>query len=342
VRSLLTDQEYAVLSRHYGLDLPANFEGAWHLYVVRSLQDIADELHLALVDAQAVLASARDKLFEVREQRVRPGRDEKILTAWNGLMIKGMALAGRRLGRQDFIASAEQALAFVRENLWVDGRLLATCKEGKAHLMAYLDDYAFLADGVLALLEARWCDEDLQLLTALLDVLLEHFAAEDGGFYFTADDHEKLIQRPRPWMDEATPSGNGIAAQVLLRAGYLLGNGHYLKAAEQTLHAAWHDVSGFPHAHNALLTAAEEFLFPIETLVLRGEPDELAQWTATLNRQYAPRRLQMAIPADAPLSPGALAGYAAPETGVLAYRCTAGRCLPPISSIELLGMNETI
>jgi len=293
-----------------------------------------------------LLASSREKLFLARETRVHPGRDEKILTSWNGLMIKGMAVAGRRLDRQDFIASSEQALAFVRENLWVNGRLLATCKDGKAHLMAYLDDYAFLADGVLALLEARWNDEDLQLLVDLLDVLLAHFAAEAGGFYFTADDHEKLIQRPRPWMDEATPSGNGIAAQVFLRAGYLLGESRYLQAAEKTLRASWCDVRGFPHTHNALLTAAEEFLYPTQTVVLRGAGEsaadsasgELVQWMTILNKQYVPRRLQVAIPSDAPRLPGALAGYAAPESGVLAYQCAEGRCLPPVSELQGLGV----
>jgi len=346
VQQLLTAGEYAVLSQHYGLDRAPNFEGAWHLHVFRSLENIADELHLELPSVQSMLKTAREKLLVARETRVHPGRDEKILTSWNGLMIKGMAVAGRRLDRQDFIASAEQALDFVRNNLWVDGRLLATSKDGKAHLVAYLDDYAFLADGVLALLEARWCNDDLQMLIALLDVMLEHFAADDGGFYFTADDHEKLIQRPRPWMDEATPSGNGIAAQVLLRVGYLLGNSRYVDAAEKTLRAAWQDVRGFPHAHNALLTAAEEFLYPTETIVLRsagesaGAAEEMAQWTAALNQEYAPRRLLVAIPGDAPVPPGALAAYTAPAAGVIARVCREGRCLPPLGNLAELHRRE--
>ncbi|HEC18638.1 MAG TPA: thioredoxin domain-containing protein [Gammaproteobacteria bacterium] len=340
VQQALTGQEYAVVSRHYGLDRPANFEGAWHLYVSLSVQEVADELQQNVNEVQALLASARQKLFALREKRVRPGRDEKILTSWNGLMIKGMAMAGRRLGRGAYIRSAEQALAFVRETLWVNGRLLATCKEGRAHLMAYLDDYAFLADGVLALLEARWSEDDMQFLQALLDVLLTHFSAEGGGFYFTADDHEKLIQRPRPWMDEATPAGNGIAAQVLLRVGYVLGEQRYLEAAEKTLRAAWQDVKGFPHAHNALLTAAEEYLYPTETMVLRGEAAGLAEWMTQLNKQYAPRRLVLAIPSETQALPGALAGYAPPESGVLAYVCREGSCLPPVASIELLGASD--
>ena len=336
VQRELSDQEYAVATRHYGLDGPPNFEGAWHLHVSRSQEDIARELHLDVADVRRYLASARQKLFAVRESRIRPGRDEKILTSWNGLMIKGMAVAGRRLGSPECIASAERALDFVRNNLWVDNRLLATCKDGKAHLMAYLDDYVFLADGVLALLEARWKDDDMTLLMSLMDAVLAHFSAENGGFYFTADDHEKLIQRPLPWMDEATPSGNGIAAQVLLRLGYLLGEARYLDAAEATLKASWQDVQSFPQAHNALITAAEEWLYPTETVVLRGPQHAFDEWVSVLAADYAPRRLVMAIPDDATRLPGALAGYVAPAAGVYAYLCREGRCLSPLKELDQL------
>lgn len=339
VQRLLSDTEYAVVVRHYGLDRDANFEGAWHLHIFCSMEDVAAELQIDLDEAQRRLTSARQKLLAAREPRVRPGRDEKILTSWNGLMIKGMAVAGHRLGRKDFIESAERALDFVRERLWVDARLLATCKDGKAHLMAYLDDYVFLADGVLALLEARWNDDDLKLAIALMDAVLAHFGASDGGFYFTADDHEQLIQRPRVWMDEATPAGNGIAAQVLLRLGYLLGEARYIEAAESTLRAAWHDISGYPQAHNALLTAVEEFLYPTETVVLRGEANALAPWVQELARKYSPRRMIFAIPTDATITAEALAGHKTPESGVVAYVCQAGRCLEPVSELDRLLAN---
>lgn len=334
VQQSLDDREYAVLTRHYGLDRAPNFEGAWHFHVFRSPEDIAKELSLKMSEVQGCLSSARQKLFDVRESRVRPGRDEKILTSWNGLMIKGMAVAGLRLAQPTFIASAEQSVKFVREKLWVDGRLLATCKDDKAHLMAYLDDYVFLADGLLALLEARWNDDDCQLLIELMDVVLLHFSADGGGFYFTADDHEQLIQRPRPWMDEALPSGNGIAAQLLLRLGYLLGEPRYLEAAEATLKAAWQDIQGFPQAHNALLTAVEEYLYPTETVVLRGAEEMLAQWHSALAADYAPRRLLLAIPDSATALPGALADYASPATGVTAYVCREGHCMAPVTTLD--------
>lgn len=333
----LDDDEYAIVARHYGLDGASNFEGAWHFHVCRSVEDIASELHLDVATVMARLSSAREKLFSCRESRVRPGRDEKILSSWNGLMIKGMAVAGRRLNRPEFIRSAEQALDFVRNTLWVDGRLLATSKDGKAHLMAYLDDYVFLADGILSLLEARWNDDDFCLLVELMEVVLAHFSAQNGGFYFTADDHEKLIQRPRPWMDEATPSGNGIAAQLLLRLGYLLAESRYLDAAEATLKAAWKDIQGFPHAHNALLNALEESLYPTEIVVFRGRQELLSEWLQALSADYAPRRLCLAIPEGADALPGALVSYEVPAAGVSAYVCREGGCLSPLSDLgELL------
>jgi len=336
VQTLLSTEEYDVVSRHYGLDRTSNFEGAWHLHIFRSLEEVAGEIGITVDSARQYLISARKKLFVVREKRIHPDRDEKILTSWNGLMIKGMAVAGRRLNRPDFVKSAEYALDFIRETLWIDGRLLATCKDNKAHLMAYLDDYVFLIDGILSLLETRWRNEDMLFAIELTNVVLQHFQSEQGGFYFTADDHEKLIQRPRPWMDEATPAGNGIAAQVLLRLGYLLGNADYLDAAEETLQSAWHEMKQFPHAHNALLTAVEEYLSPTETVIIRGPDKESQLWANSMSKAYAPNRLVLTILADPLTFPGSLADYEAPDTGVAAYVCREGACLAPVSELREL------
>lgn len=332
VEALLSADEFSVLAPYYGLDREANFEGHWNLHVFRSVESIAETLAINGELARAHLAEAKKKLFNAREARIRPSRDEKILTSWNGLMIKGMAVAGRRFGRSDLIESAQRALAFVHDTLWVDGRLLATFKDGKARLMAYLDDYVFLIDGILSLLEARWREQDLSFAIELMEVVLAHFSAENGGFYFTANDHEQLIQRPRLWMDEAIPAGNGIAAQVLLRLGYVLGNAAYIEAAEKTLRAAWPELRQLPHAHNALLTAAEEFLYPTETIILRGKSDDMSEWTADLEQDYAPGRLILAIPPDAKNLPLALAGYVVAGEGVVGYVCRAGQCLKPVTT----------
>ncbi|HRY16190.1 MAG TPA: thioredoxin domain-containing protein, partial [Candidatus Competibacteraceae bacterium] len=205
VREQLTTEEYAVFAVCYGLELPANFEGhAWHLRVAAEPAELARRLNVEPAQVNAWLTAAQRKLFSVRSKRIWPGRDEKILTAWNGLAIRGMAIAGRHLGQPDFVASAERALDFIHNQLWRAGRLQAVYKDGQSRLNAYLDDYAFLIDGILELLQCRWRDGDLDFALALADVLLDRFEdRRNGGFYFTADDHETLIQRPKPPHDDA-------------------------------------------------------------------------------------------------------------------------------------------
>ncbi|MDQ5910151.1 MAG: uncharacterized protein QG599_2247 [Pseudomonadota bacterium] len=267
VRELLNVEEYAALAVCYGLELPPNFEGsAWHLRLTAEPMELAQRLRVEPTQVNAWLTSARNELFTVRSQRIWPGRDEKILTAWNGLAIRGMAVAGRLLERNDFVASAERALDFIQTRLWQNGRLLAVHKDGQSRLNAYLDDYAFLIDGVLELRECRCREGDLDFAQALADVLLDQFEDRTaGGFYFTAHDHEPLIQRPKPPHDDALPSGNGVAAQVLLKLGRLTGEDRYRQAAERTLHWAWPTLRQIPTACSALLMALADNLEPAPT-----------------------------------------------------------------------------
>jgi Highly conserved protein containing a thioredoxin domain len=318
VRALLNDAEYQLFAQRFGFDREPNFEGHWHLHAYEDTQALAKARGLSLEQVEQLLNSARRKLFAVREHRLRPGRDEKILTSWNGLMIQGMAHAGRVLGRPELRASAQRALQFIREHLWQNGRLYATYKDGRAHLAAYLDDYAFLIEGILELLQARWESADLAFALELAEVLLNHFEdRERGGFFFTADDHETLIHRPKPLMDDATPSGNGIAAHVLGRLGHLLGETRYLKAAERTLKAAWPALQQSPHAYNTLLLALEEYLYPPQILILRGKPKAMAAWQRRSNERYAPHRITLAIPSEADNLPASLEARRAKEGGVL-------------------------
>jgi len=340
VRALLTADEYNIFAPVYGLDRPPNFENhAWNLHVFQSPQAAAERLGLDVNQAATRLASARSTLLAARAARVPPGRDDKVLTSWNGLMIKGMARAGRLLDRPDFIASAERAFEFIRARMWKDDRLLASYKDGRAHLNAYLDDYAFLIDAGLELLQARWRDGDLDFLVELAETLLDHFEdMSGGGFFFTADDHEQLIHRPKPASDEAIPSGNGIAAQVLLRLGHLLGASHYLDAAHNTLTALYRDIERYPSGHNALLVAVEETLHPTQTIVLRGNAEALPAWQARCAQRYAPRRLTLAIPNNAKDLPGMLAQRTGKKDGVTAYVCTGHACEAPITELAQLDL----
>eukprot|EP00119_Amphimedon_queenslandica_P003966 XP_003391411.1 PREDICTED: uncharacterized protein LOC100638150 [Amphimedon queenslandica] len=179
VRSHVPDDEYIALAPRFGLDRPPNFESThWHLHVDSSIEEVARQTGLSESESAARIDRALARLFEARSKRVYPGRDEKVIASWNGLMIKGMAVAGSILGSQAMIDSAARAVDFIRNAMWIDGRLLATYKDGRARFNAYLDDHACLIDGILALLAARWSAENLSFAIDLVERTL--IAAREG------------------------------------------------------------------------------------------------------------------------------------------------------------------
>lgn len=328
--------DYEPFARRFGLSRGANFEGRWHLRICADYHELANVLGGDAPALELRVNDARERLFKRRAARVHPGRDDKILTSWNALMIKGLAIAGSVFERSDYVTAAATAVDFIRARLWRDGRLLATYKDGKAHLNAYLDDYAFLIDALVHLLAARWRSIDLNFAIELADCLLADFQDdENGGFFFTAHDHEALIQRSKPVTDDALPAGNGIAAWSLGRLGHLLGESRYLDAAERTLAAAWASIERTPGAHNALLLALEEYLVPPTSVILRGEGPAFDQWKRRLDDVYAPTRQCFAIPASAKTLPGLLSQPMV-EHLVTAYVCRGHQCLAPIQDLAEL------
>jgi len=335
VRLHTTEEECAVVTARFGLDRAANFEGAhWHLAVARPLPEVAAGLDRPLAECEALLASARAKLFAAREARVRPGRDEKILTSWNALMIEGMAHAGRACGRADWLASASHALAFIRKEMWQDGRLLATFKDGRAHLNAYLDDYAYLLKAVLELLQDEFDAGLLAFAKALADVLLARFEDKPGGFFFTSHDHEALIHRVKTGRDNATPSGNGVAAFALQRLGHLTGETRYLESADRTLRLYYPDVCRQPGGFATLLTALEESLIPPAMVVIRGPQEQLIDWKRKISANYWPWVVSVGVPPERTDLPSILDK---PERRTVnAWVCAGVKCLEPIDDFSCL------
>ena len=192
VAALINADQYELLARKYGLNKDPNFEGKWHLTAREAVDD-----------PDGLINQARAILLAERETRVAPGRDEKQLTSWNALAIRGLAIAGRVLDREDLIDAAATAVEMLRDKLVVGGRLHASYKDGEARFPAYLDDHAFMIDALLELLQSRWNSAHLGFAVQLADLLLEHFEDKvGGGFFFTADDHETLMHRPKPLADE--------------------------------------------------------------------------------------------------------------------------------------------
>ena len=336
VASLLSMEEYAIVAAHYGLEQTPNFEyKQWNLIVALPLTTIAENRQLPLQQVEQQLASARHKLLAARAGRVRPGRDEKILVSWNALMIKGMAHAGRILDQPDWIASAQQAVDFIHARMWQNGRLLATAKDGKAHLNAYLDDYAFMLDALLELMQASFRLADLEFARALADVLLDQFEdPQAGGFFFTSHDHERLIHRPKPGHDNATPAGNGSAAFALQRLGFLLGDVRYLNAAERTLALYYPALARQPGGFSSLLMTLQEHLIPPQIIILRSAPGQSEAWRHQLFQRYAPEKLILALEGELAGLPAALAK---PQTqNVSAWICQGAQCSPALDDCRKL------
>lgn len=338
VAAVLTAEEYAVIAPYYGLDRPPNFENQyWHFEVAQTIEAIAAHNHIDQETTQQLISSARKKLLAQRELRVRPGRDEKILTSWNALMIKGMARAGQIFEREEWINSALQAMDFIRAKLWQDdGYLLATFKDGKAHLNAYLDDYAFLLDSLLTLIQIRFRQIDFDCALTLAEALLTRFEDKtSGGFFFTSHDHEKLIHRPKTGHDGATPSGNGIAAITLQRSGYLLNEPRYLAAAERTLNIFSDALRHQASSHCSLLIALEEHLEPIRTIHLSGNETELRAWLKALI-PCSLNTISVAFPHELSGLPNSLTKRSALSEKVSARICEGRQCLPKIHSLNEL------
>jgi len=336
IRDLLDTDEYALVKPYYGLDATPNFENhAWNLRISQPLGEIAQHLNLGAEQASARLSSAQAKLFAARERHIRPGRDEKILGSWNGLMIAGMAKAARTFNRTDWLQSTQQAMDFVRTTLWQNGTLLATHKDGKTHLNAYLDDHAFLLNAALELLQTEYRNTDMAFAIQLADALLARFEDEqNGGFFFTSHDHETLIQRNKTGQDNATPSGNGIAAQALLRLAELTGDKRYAEAAERCLKLFFPVMQKAASQFTSLCTALEAATQPPSLLVLRGAESETAAWRAAFAKRYLPGLMIISLTGDETDLPAALQK---PKSSTMtAWLCHGTQCLPPITNPDKL------
>lgn len=333
IQNLLSKDEYALFGPHYGLDHPPNYEEhAWHLRISTPFSQLTQRLQLPPDHAQAVLNRAKEKLLSVRSQRIHPGRDEKILTSWNALMITGMTRAARVFAEKAWCQSAQLALDFIQHTLWNGERLNATYKDGRARLNAYLDDYAFLLQALLEMMQTEFRASDLNFARTLADALLNYFEdTSDGGCYFTSHDHEQLLDRPKTGHDNATPSGNGIAAQTLFVLGHLLGEQRYLSVAERIVRLFYPHFER--HGFCSLLVALEFYLQPPTIVILRGPQTACNEWHTTLAKTYRPHSIIINVGEHRALPPALHKPLtAAPQ----AWVCRGTHCLIPIDDLTLL------
>ena len=255
---------------------------------------VMDQVDVEPEVLEEVLREGKDKLLEVRNQRVAPGRDDKVLTAWNGLMLRSFAEAAAVLGRQDYRDAAVANADFVTLNLQKEGRILRTYKDGQARLNGYLEDYSFLADGLIAVYEltfdSRWLEEAQRVAEGMIALFWDE---EDQVFYDTGKDHEALLVRPRDIFDNAAPCGSSVAADVLLRLALLTGNEEYRNLGATALRSMGPMLSQYPNGMGRWLATLDFYLAEPKEIAIVGpmnSPDVKAM-LEVVHRQYLPNRV---------------------------------------------------
>ncbi len=261
----------------YDVTTRGNWEHTNILHLPRPIEDIARVTGQPVERLREVVERGKRTLFALREQRVHPQRDDKVLTNWNGLMLAAMADAGRVLDRQDYLESAQHNAEFVLTAMRVNGRLRHSYKDGQAKVEAFLSDYALYAEGLLTLYRATFELRWLQAARDLAEHMLAHFwDQEQGGFFQTSDEHETLIARPKDLFDEAVPSGNAVAAHVLLQLGALLGEPEYDRRARATIELVTSALQQYPSAFATMLNALDFALAVPREVAIMGEPRDAA------------------------------------------------------------------
>jgi hypothetical protein len=317
-----------------------NFEGKNILHISRPLEEIARVTGVPLERLQAVVEKGKARLWAMRENRIKPARDEKILTAWNGMALRAFAVAGAALDRADYLAVAQYNASFVLANLRrPDGRVLRSWKDGKATLSGYLEDYAQLADGLLSLHAVdgnpRWLNEALHLADEMLALFWDDSL---GAFYDTANDHEQLITRPRDFGDNATPSGTSVATEVLLKLAALTGNETYRTRAEQVLGGLATVLRRYPTGFGRVLCAADLALARLREVALVGDPaaPDMRDMLGVVHGAYRPYTVvAIKTPDDGP-DVALLKGRTQLAGQATAYVCENFACHLPVTEAEAL------
>ncbi|MEM9951458.1 MAG: thioredoxin domain-containing protein [Chloroflexota bacterium] len=292
--SPITDEvpdAYEVAVEYFGASSDGNFEGTNILYVPTDDDVVAEKLDITIDDFHEKLSAIKDRLYAVRTSRVYPGLDDKILTAWNGMMLASLAEASRVLGRDDYLVASERAGDFILENLTNEaGRLYRTYKNGTAKLNGYLEDYANMIDAMLELYQSTFMEKWFNQARDFADMVLEHFIAEDGGFFDTSDDHEQLIVRPRQLQDNATPSGNSMMAKQLLRLHAYTGDARYDEVAPQVLAPLVPAMQTYPQAFGEALNATDMLIRGLAEVAIVGNPVQAStkEMLAEIRQPYRP------------------------------------------------------
>jgi uncharacterized protein YyaL (SSP411 family) len=300
INAILGEEAGEIFARIYDVSDFGNFEGKNILHPILSLEQASKLFRKDVREIAALVADSKEKLFHEREKRIKPFRDEKIITSWNGLVLSGLAEAINISPKRAYVESANRTVQFIFSKMFRDGHLLHTYKDGKAKLLGYLDDYAFVAVGLLDLYETTFDRTHFECAIELADAMLSEFWDEkDGAFFYTGKSHEQLISRAKPVFDASIPSGNSIATHLLLRLYHLTGREDYLKRAEAVLRTYYDVMMSQPFGFAHMLCALDLYLRKPKEIVVIGtrEDTNVAELVKRIHSVYLPNKsLQLAGP----------------------------------------------
>jgi uncharacterized protein YyaL (SSP411 family) len=348
IEAALIPDDAKLAMRLWDVTEAGNFEGENILNVTRPPEAVAAEFGLTPDSLEGLIEAIKSRLLEVRGERVRPERDEKILAAWNGLMLRSFALAARVTGQEEYRVAAEKNANFILENLKENGRLHRSYKDGRARFNGYLEDYAMVADGLLALYEATFETRWLVEADALCDAITELFwDRESGSFYDTPTDHETLITRPRDIYDNAAPSGTSVAVDVLLKLALLLDRNDYRQKAEAVLEATSGGMEKVPAAFGRLLSALDFSMSRACEVSIVGDPEssDTRALVETVHAQYIPNKVVAGRSPDDEEAAGLiplLADRPMRDGEATAYVCEGYACKSPTTDPEELARQLTL
>ncbi len=329
--------EAALFKAAYGVTGHGNFEHQNILFAATDAGALAQKFSLTEADVDSKLAASRKKLFDEREKRIHPGLDDKVLSGWNGLMLAAFAEAGRVLNRADYTVAATRNAEFLwREMRNAEGRLYHSWRRGQARLNAYLEDYTGVVEGLLALYETTFEERWFTAAQELTETMIARFADPQGGFFDTSDDHESLVVRPKSVQDNATPSGNALAATVLLKLVALTGEGRYAEMAEKMIQSVQPILSRYPTGFAQWLVALAFALSKPKEIAIIGEPGQgdVNEMLAVVRGAYRPFQVTAVGGKDSivPL----LAGRKQLGGKATAYVCENFACKQPVNEVKEL------
>jgi len=342
IETILGKADAEMFCRYFDVTHRGNFEGKNILNVPVPMPEFADKEGLPAEELHTLVERGRRQLFAEREKRLKPHRDEKVLTSWNGLMLVSFANAAAVLNRPDYLERARKNADFILTHLRQEERLLRTFKDDQAKLNGYLEDYACFVEGLLSLFEAsgelRWLEEAVRLNDTILD---QFWDAETASFYLTGRGHEKLIARVKDFYDNATPAGSSVAVFNLLKLTLLTGNEEYRRKAEANLRRMKTALERYPSGFGYLLEAADFNVGPVREVAILGARGEAttSRLAEAVYRRYLPNKIVVvADPSDAPLMAKLplLRGKDLVAGEPAAYVCENYACKVPATSFEEL------